>query len=71
MIEPAVIQGHPHAIGVNAEYGQESRISLCAECGAMRSVLWLTGDRWYCRNCRNMGVANTKVIPITNPARRR
>jgi hypothetical protein len=65
------IEGHPHAIGINPENGQESRITLCSECGELRTILWLTGDRWYCHTCRNSGVANSKVVPIHNPARRR
>jgi hypothetical protein len=65
------IEGHPHVVGFNREYEQESRITVCAECGGLRSILWLAGDRWYCRVCRNSGVAETKVVPIHNPSRRR
>ena len=64
------IKGHPTGVAMNTQ-GQELRITLCSECGELRSILWLTGDRWYCRSCRSEGAGNSKVIPINNPARRR
>ena len=66
----ATVHGHPEGLAVNPT-GQENRITLCSECGALRTILWLTGDRWYCRSCRAEGAGGSKVIPISNPARRR
>ena len=39
-------------------------ITVCAECGEMRSVMWLTKDRWYCRTCRNYGWQPPDMFPI-------
>lgn len=66
-----IIKGHPHEIAVNDITGQENDVALCAECGSLKSVLWLNRDRWFCRVCRNEGVVNPTRIPLTNPARRR
>lgn len=70
VVDELTIKGHPGMDYQSAD-GRELRIQLCAECGAMRSVLWLTGDRWYCRACRAEGVQKPTVIPVSNPARRR
>jgi len=39
-------------------------ITVCAECGEMRSVLWLNKDRWYCRSCRANGAAPPNMFPL-------
>lgn len=64
------IQGHP-GIEYQSADGRELRISVCSECGELKTILWLSGDRWYCRSCRAEGVEAPTVIPVTNPARRR
>ncbi len=64
------VLGHPEVTAVNEE-GRKMRISVCAECGELRTILWLTGDRWYCRSCRAEGAGKSTLIPVTNPARRR
>jgi len=63
------VAGHPHLAAVNAQ-GRDMQITVCAECESMRSILWLANDRWYCRVCRNSGVARPTTIPLSRPGRR-
>lgn len=63
------IAGHPEI--VTESDTQKIRITVCSECGTMRSVLWLSTDRWYCRSCKAEGAGKTTLIPLSNPARRR
>lgn len=39
-------------------------IHLCANCERMRTVLFLSHDRWLCTACRNEGTARPTVVPI-------
>jgi len=39
-------------------------ITVCAECGEMRTVLWLDKDRWYCRSCRAEGASPPNMFPL-------
>jgi hypothetical protein len=64
------IQGHPSVEAINAE-GRVMNITVCAECGALRSVLFLSQDRWLCTRCRAQGVATPTVVPLAKPVRRR
>ena len=60
------IKGHPALEAVNAE-GKKLTITVCSECGALRSILMLVGDRWYCTKCKSEGVAKPTVIPLRRP----
>ena len=60
---PGEIQGHPEILLPNATDNPVA-ITVCCDCGAMRSVLWLDGDRWYCRQCRASSDNRPKVYPI-------
>lgn len=61
---PPEIKGHP-VIELEPGVGSEPVvITVCAECGEMRSVLWLTKDRWYCRSCKAAGAKPPKLYPI-------
>ena len=53
------ISGHP-TLELEPMVGSDPVvITVCAECGEMRSVLWLTEDRWYCRNCKRVKTDRT------------
>jgi ribosomal protein S27AE len=39
-------------------------ITVCAHCGASRTILLLTRDRWYCSKCRAEGVTAPTMFPI-------
>lgn len=51
------------------------KITVCSECGSLRSILWLqrsgNRDRWFCNQCRAEGEAKPTQIPLSNPAARR
>jgi len=62
MIE--TISGHP-SIELEPEVnGDPVVITVCAECGEMRTVLWLDKDRWYCRSCRAEGASPPNMFPL-------
>lgn len=58
------IKGHPELLLEPLEGSEPVVITVCAECGEMRTVLWLTEDRWYCRSCRAAGVRPPHMYPI-------
>lgn len=68
-IAARTIKGHPSIEAVNNQ-GQTITINLCANCGAVRRVLYLSTDRWFCTACRNTGDARPTQVAIPNPARR-
>jgi ribosomal protein S27AE len=57
------VNGHP-----TLEFGNSDdnavMITVCCECGQMRSVLWLSADRWYCSKCKAAGDRRPTMIPI-------
>lgn len=57
--EPKVISGHPQTVN-----SAGSLIYLCANCERMRTVLFLSKDRWLCTACRNEGTAQPTYVPI-------
>ena len=58
------IAGHPELLLEPLVGSEPVVITVCAACGEMRSVLWLTGDRWYCRSCRAEGAQPPNMYPI-------
>ena len=62
-IDPFTIDGHPSIELPNAS-DNPVVVTVCCECGAMRSVLWLSADRWYCRECRVVADNRPKMFPI-------
>jgi len=61
------IDGHPELETENPQV----MITVCSECGFMRSILFLVGDRWYCTKCKKEGTAAPTVIPLTGRRARR
>ena len=57
------IQGHP-AVLLEHETGPPTLITVCAECGAWRTILFLAEDRWFCTKCRAEGAAPPNLYPI-------
>lgn len=58
------IPGHPEIPLVNAKGDVIQMITVCAECGAMRSIIMLVGDRWYCSRCRAEGTTRAKTFAL-------
>lgn len=63
------VSGHP-ALEAHRTYADALKITVCAGCERMRTILFLSGDRWFCTACREEGDARPTQIPITNPSRR-
>lgn len=39
-------------------------ITVCAECGNLRTVLFLAKDRWFCFRCKTSGAAPPNLYPV-------
>lgn len=39
-------------------------ITVCSNCGQMRTILFLDRDRWYCSKCRAEGAAPPSLYPL-------
>lgn len=61
--EPTVIQGHPTR-ELDTGQDQPTLITLCSHCGQMRTILFLTGDRWTCTQCKAEGATHPTVYPV-------
>lgn len=61
---PHEIAGHPTAELFQTSDGPPTLITVCAECGRFRTVLFLSRDRWFCTQCRAEGAARPKMFPI-------
>jgi hypothetical protein len=59
----AEIQGHP-AVELWRDTGPPTLITACAECGQLRSILFLARDRWFCFRCKTEGAAPPNLYPI-------
>lgn len=64
--EPGIIRGHPVERHQNLwdPNGPPITITVCANCGQMRTVLWLDHDRWICTRCKTAGSNRPTIIPI-------
>jgi hypothetical protein len=58
-----VIAGHP-TLELAHEPGLSTLITVCASCGELRTILFLTRDRWLCTRCRAEGAAPPNLYPI-------
>lgn len=59
----AEIQGHP-TVEIPDGAGGATLITVCAGCGRMRTILFLTRDRWFCTSCRLEGATAPNLYPI-------
>ena len=58
------INGHPTVPLLNEHGNLIQMITVCAECGNTRTILFLTRDRWYCSQCRTEGVTPPNLYPV-------
>lgn len=60
----AEIAGHP-AVPLLDERGVTlTMLTCCAECGELRTILFLSKDRWFCTRCRAAGATPPNLYPI-------
>lgn len=61
---------HPHEIGGHPvselvlDNGDARLITCCASCGQLRTILFLSKDRWFCTRCRAEGVTRPNLYPV-------
>ena len=58
------IDGHPVEPLLDNTGNLITMITVCAHCGATRSILFLRKDRWYCSKCRMEGAAPPNLYPV-------
>lgn len=57
------ISGHPTAT-FDRDNAPPLLLTVCANCERVRTILFLSGDRWFCTSCRNEGDARPTQIPV-------
>lgn len=61
---PHEISGHPT---VELHVGPDvppTLLTVCASCGQLRTILFLTRDRWFCTRCKTEGATSPNLYPI-------
>jgi len=61
---PNEITGHPVVELYLAPEQEPTLITVCAACGRMRTILFLSKDRWFCFRCKTEGAAAPNLYPI-------
>lgn len=61
----ADIKGHPAIPLVNEHGDTMTMLTCCAECGQLRTILFLSRDRWFCTRCRAEGASAPNLYPIS------
>lgn len=62
---PHEIGGHPTAELYLVPDQPPTLITVCAACGNLRTVLFLTKDRWFCFTCKTEGAAPPNLYPVS------
>jgi hypothetical protein len=57
------INGHPTLVYAH-ENAMPTLLTVCASCGKLRTILFLSHDRWLCTACRTEGRTQPSVYPI-------
>jgi hypothetical protein len=58
-----VLTDHP-VLEVEHDHAPPTLLTVCAECGRLRTILFLTHDRWLCTSCRSEGTTAPNLYPI-------
>jgi ribosomal protein S27AE len=58
------ISGHPVRELYLVPEQEPTLITVCAECGQLRTILFLSKDRWFCTKCRTEGASSPNLYPI-------
>lgn len=62
---PDEIQGHPVRELYLAADTEPTLITVCANCGQMKTILFLSKDRWFCFQCKSEGQTKPQLYPVT------
>jgi ribosomal protein L37AE/L43A len=63
VVADPTIHGHP-AVVFEHEAAPPTLLTVCAECGQLRTILFLARDRWFCTRCRAEGAAPPNLYPV-------
>lgn len=63
MAADPTINGHP-ALTLEHDAGPPTLLTVCAECGRLRTILFLDRDRWFCTGCRTEGATAPNLYPL-------
>ena len=58
------ISGHPTAELYLGPDQPPTLITVCAECRQIKTILFLSKDRWFCTKCRADGATPPNLYPI-------
>lgn len=65
------ISGHPSLELVSVVDNQTPiQITICANCGGLKTILFLDEDRWFCARCKEDGVVAPKMFAVNRPRRK-
>jgi ribosomal protein S27AE len=62
---PDELQGHPVRELYLAAEQEPTLITVCANCGQMKTILFLSKDRWFCFQCKSEGHTKPQLYPVT------
>ena len=62
---PHEIKGHPTTELYLVPEQEPTLITVCAQCGNLRTVLFLNKDRWFCFRCKMTGSAPPNLYPVS------
>lgn len=61
---PHEISGHPVVELYLAADQEPVLLTCCANCGNLRTIVFLTGDRWLCFTCKTEGSTKPRLYPL-------
>jgi len=61
---PHEIDGHPTVELITDPSEPPTLLTVCANCGQLRSILFLSKDRWFCFRCKTEGATAPHLYPI-------
>jgi hypothetical protein len=63
-VHPHEIDGHPTVELHLASADSPTLLTVCAACGHLRTILFLSKDRWFCFKCKTEGATAPNLYPI-------
>jgi hypothetical protein len=67
-VDATLIKGHPTIEAHRDELRLAPlRLTMCAGCERVRTIMFLSRDRWLCTGCRMEGDARPTQIPLRRP----
>jgi hypothetical protein len=58
------VEGHPVREVYLAAETEPTLITVCAQCGHMKSIIFLSKDRWFCFQCKTQGETKPDLYPV-------